>query len=250
MAQIAGNRSINSVELISPNSVRVLFETTMTNSGSEILDAVEFIYTFPETVELPGPSEVTIKLRGDAVSQENIELKKDRSEEAPNYNVFRILLRNLNDTVGGLQPKEEITVTFPVYQKIDLQNILLSQPAYLNAVVNEDTPLIEETATDAPLSQAHVVRAAVSPGSGRKLDGSSFENQVIDKFAKLAVDAYNEGKYEDAMLYCDEILSVANTVGDQAIVQNFTNISAKLKQIIERNASNVQSSASAASQDD
>jgi|SRR5271157_682953 len=235
MAQISGSRSIKSVELASPTTVRVLIETTLENNSSEILNDVEFINPFLETVEIPSAAEVIIKLRGDLVSHENVEFKTDRSEDVPNYNLFRILLRNLNDTVGGLQPGEEISIMFAVYKSLELEDAMLKFPTLINALVNPDTLLIEEVASDAPILQSQVLRGMQNASSGRTA-GITFENKVIDKFANLAVEAYNAQKYEDALLYCNEILSVAQTGGDQALIQNFTNISTKLITIIEKSS--------------
>ena len=215
MTQIVGKRSIKMVELKSPNTIQVLFENRITNIGETPLNDIEFILPLPDSVELPGLDEVTVSLHGEPFARENVEIKMTQNEGQTDYVPCHVVLWNLIDAVGGLQTGEDLSLIFPVYINLDIEKLMFKYPLRLNALEGPDSVLIEEIAVDLPFSQAQTKTSMDITDSDAFFHSLSFENNVIDKFAKLAVATYNEGKFEDTLAYCDEILSIAQSLKDE-----------------------------------
>jgi len=235
LAKISASRAIISVELTSPTSVKVMFESILKNSGTATVNDLEIIHQFPNSVELPALSEVSLILRGVPVSKNNFEINVAANEELPNVNLFRVIIRNMRDSIGGFRGGEEIHVNFPLYLKVNLENDILNFPTFFNALVRANAPLIEDTVADRTITGVQVKRRAEVLQVKSAPTATAFEAQVIGKFSSLAVEAYNARKYEDALAYCEQILAVAQKTEDKVILQNFANIITKLKEIIRRN---------------
>ncbi len=233
LGKITASRTIVSVELTSPNRIQVVFQSVLKNAGTAPLNDVEIIHQFLRSVELPNPSEVSLAVRGVQVSKKHFEVSQAPSEEIPDCNLFRILIRDIPRALGGVKAGEEIHVTFPVHLNIDFEGGIFKYPTFFNALVRPNTPLLEDIATDKSIANLQVKQKkdviAIKPVVAEK----TYETEVISKFSNLAVDAYNARKYEDALAYCEQILSVAQKIADKAMAQNFTNITAKLRSIIQ-----------------
>ncbi len=234
MAKIDASRSILSVESTSPNKIRLLIRSVLKNVGTASLNDVEIIHQFPTVVELPSASEVSLTLQGTQLPKSNIEVIQSSSEELPDCNLFRILIRNFIKLFGGLKASEELHATFPVTLKKDADDGTLKFPTFFNALVRPNAPLLEAVAADYSIANLEMKRKADETAIKPTGVAGSFEAEVITKFSKLAVDAYNEHKYEDALAYCEQISSVAQKLEDKALVQNYTKIIAKLRGTISQ----------------
>lgn len=235
VAKIVASRAITSVQLKSPEIVQVQFESTLKNQGTATLDDVEIIHQFTKAVELPNATEVSLSLRGVQVSKSNFEVNQSPHDDFPDCNIFRILFRNITSSLGGLKAGEEIRISFPLFVKLDFNQGILKYPTFFNALVKPGTPLLEETANESSLDKIQLKSNDDSLLIKSKVPESSFEAEVIMKFSKLAVEAYNARKFEDALAYCEQILSIAIKIEDKTQVNNLNNIIEKLRKIITRN---------------
>ncbi len=235
LAKISASRAISMVEIDTPDTIRVLFESVLKNTGTVSLNDIEIIHQFPNFVELPSASEVSLTLRATQVSNSNFEVHQSPSEEVPDCILFRILIRNLTGSLGGLKGGEEIHVTFPLFLKSNLASGVLKYPTFFNALVKPNTPLLEDTTSGTSIVNVQLKHKSKMPAIKPAVAEKSFEAEVIRKFSTLAVDAYNARNYDDALAYCEQILAITQKIEDKTMTQNFIKIITKIKGIIQQN---------------
>lgn len=233
-------REVVALQLLPNRQLVARVHLRLKNEGQEPLSTLRVEMAFPRHVEVPGEADLRVFLNANEVDPDNYTLSVE-----PRKTLVHLTLAftDLEARLGGVKPGERVRLEFPVFLGLDqaltkalgrelsVQSKLATGSEVETRITALGVEKVEILATGEKKGQDS--KQTRNEAGSRASEGEipSSEQQVIDKFAAMAVEAYNAKLFSAAAEYGHQILEIVRHLGHAPSIQKYETIVARIQEI-------------------